>query len=64
MILQTGGSALGEISTRSILASAANCNASLIETTPTCSPSAPTTRTRLAVISVFKRVASFLELIP
>ena len=51
MILQTGGSALETISTRSRLASSAARNASVNETTPFCSPSAATRRTSFARIS-------------
>jgi hypothetical protein len=50
--LQTGGSALGEISTKSRLASFACLRASSIETTPIISPSLPTSLTSLAVISL------------
>lgn len=51
MILQTGGSALATISTRSRCASSAARNASVNETTPFCSPSAATRRTSFARIS-------------
>ena len=44
-ILQTGGSALGEISTRSSPTSAAMLMASRVDTTPIMSPFSPTRRT-------------------
>ncbi len=51
MILQTGGSALATISTRSRSESSAARNASASETIPFCSPSAATRRTSFARIS-------------
>src|SRR5688572_9004040 len=45
MIRQTGGFAVGAISTRSRLASRAFCSASAIGTTPSGSPSSPISRT-------------------
>src|SRR3989338_898172 len=45
MIRHTGGAAVGEISTRSIPASSDFCNASVMDTMPTCCPSAPIRRT-------------------
>src|SRR3989344_1132456 len=45
MIRHTGGAAVGEISTRSIPASSAFCSASVMDTIPTCCPSAPIRRT-------------------
>src|SRR5690606_18839800 len=55
MILQTGGSALGWISTRSRPSSWAFCNASSRDNTPTISPSDPITRTRGTRISLLLR---------
>src|SRR5690606_26873732 len=55
MILQTGGSALGWISTRSKASSSAMRNASSRDRTPIISPSDPITRTRGTRISWFFR---------
>jgi hypothetical protein len=55
MMRQTGGSAFGWISTRSIPASSAICKASSRSTTPTFSPSASIKRTRGTRISWFLR---------
>ena len=52
MILHTGGSACGDISTKSKLACAAAYNASASFTTPFISPSAPTRRTSGDLISL------------
>src|SRR5262245_26973057 len=52
----TGGTALGEISTRSSPASRAILIASYVGRTPTCEPSAPITRTSRARIRSFMRI--------
>src|SRR5580765_1432970 len=57
MMRQTGGSAVGWISTRSSPRSPAIVSASSRDRIPTCSPSAPMTRTRGTRISVFLRLA-------
>ena len=51
MILQTGGVAVGDTSTRSRPALAASAKASVREITPNCSPSTSITRTDVALIS-------------
>ena len=53
---QTGGSALGTISTKSNSESSESCWASVIETTPTCSPSAFISLTSGDVILSLRRV--------
>jgi len=53
--LQTGGSAPGEISTRSKPLSAARSSARAISTTPTCSPAPSMRRTESTVMSLFTR---------
>src|SRR5690606_26460018 len=55
MILQTGGSALGWIYTRSRPSPSAICSASSRDSTPTISPSEPITRTRGTRISLLRR---------
>lgn len=57
---QTGGSAVGAISTRSSPAASARDNASAVDSTPSASPSASITRTRGVLISVLIRVESTL----
>src|SRR5262245_27611839 len=59
-ILQTGGSALGEISTRSRPASSAASNASLMETFPRFWPSASMSWTRGTLMSRFERGPSLV----
>src|SRR5262245_27164296 len=59
MSLQTGGVAVGAISTRSTSRSSAIRNASRTGTIPSCSPFSPTRRTSGAVISPFSRCALF-----
>src|SRR4249919_23760 len=56
MMRQTGGSAVGWISTRSMPDSSASASASSRDSTPTISPSAPITRTRGTRISLFLRL--------
>ena len=53
---QTGGSALGTISTKSNSESSESCWASVFETTPTCSPSAFINLTSGDVIFSLRRV--------
>src|SRR5262245_1018010 len=57
MSLQTGGVAVGAISTRSTSRSSAIRSASRTGTIPSCSPFSPTRRTSGAVISPFSRCA-------
>src|SRR4029453_7983915 len=57
MIRQTGGFAVGAISTRSSAASRAFCRASAIGTTPIASPSAPIRRTS------FQRICSLTRML-
>src|SRR5438445_10897182 len=57
MMRQTGGSAVGWISTRSSPKSPAIVSASSRDRIPTCSASAPMTRTRGTRISMFLRLA-------
>src|SRR5262245_45966898 len=59
-ILQTGGSALGEISTRSRPASSAASSASLMETLPRLLPSASMSWTRGTLMSRFERGPSLV----
>jgi hypothetical protein len=57
MILQTGGSAFGDISTKSSSKLFAFSRASFIDITPNCSPVSSTiTRTLVAVISSLIRI--------
>ena len=56
MILQTGGRASGEISTRSIPNSVAFCTAWLVSMTPSISSSGPMTRTGVMRIMWLTRV--------
>ncbi len=55
---QTGGSAFGDISTKSRLFASALASASLISTIPSWSPSTPISRTCLA------RISSLMALLP
>ena len=56
MILQTGGRASGEISTRSMPSSCALRSASEVSMTPNCSISGPTTRMGVMRIMWFTRM--------
>jgi hypothetical protein len=62
MILQTGGLAFGEISTRSRLWSPANSRASSSFIIPACWPSAAMTRISLAVMVPLRRVSFFVAM--
>jgi len=63
MIRQTGGFAVGAISTKSKSEFSACCCASAIETIPACSPSASIKRTSGAVICSLVRVLFLLSLL-
>ncbi len=59
--MQTGGSTLGWISTKSRLKSSAILSASLMGMTPNCSPSAPIQRTLSALINSLILGPSWLD---
>ena len=62
--MQTGGVEVLAISTKSRPANSALCKASLVETTPNCSPFSSINLTSLAVISSFSLVWSFGGVFP